>query len=123
MCGFCDYKGPDCCHLKTKSERCERLQIMQARNTAEGRPLNFIPQKEIVWPMKKVVIQFPDGTYWRNYSQVTQDINEAWTFNREQGAQQTIDTNRRPGGEPNSLHGECKIFPVLVHKDHTVTLV
>jgi hypothetical protein len=44
-------------------------------------------------PFIKHVIQFSDGSYWRAYELLTQDINEAWTFNRDVGAHETARRN------------------------------
>lgn len=75
---------------------------------------------------RKVVIKFEDGTYWQHHQQTTPDLREAWTFNREQGALETIARNTTydvmPGGEgvgltrpnDNILHRPSKIVPVEI---------
>lgn len=56
-------------------------------------------------PLSKVVIKFANGTYFYNYIGRGTDINEAWTFNRKEGAQNTINSNGLT---------DCVIVPVTV---------
>lgn len=44
--------------------------------------------------MVKQVIQFSDGSFWKCYETTTFDLNEAWTFNKVSGAEQTCKTNK-----------------------------
>jgi hypothetical protein len=65
--------------------------------------------------MIKQVIKFRNGEYWCNYTERSFDINKAWTFNRLQGAENTIQIN----GLQN-----CGVIPVEVTEktvtEHTV---
>lgn len=47
--------------------------------------------------MIKSVIKFENGDYWYCYTLRGPDVNEAWTFNKDSGAQNTINTNKLTG--------------------------
>lgn len=55
--------------------------------------------------MIKQVIKFKNGDYWCNYTTRLPILLQAWTFNRVEGAQETIKNNNL---------ADCEVLPVEV---------